>query len=569
MTSPHAPAPEIAGFTLLRHLGSGGYSDVFLYEQASPRMQVAVKVLPGDRLDGAERAQFEAEAQTMAQLSGHPHIVQVFTTGLTNDGRPYLVMTYYPPPNLAERVASNRLPIGEVLRIGIQISSAVQLAHESGILHRDIKPANILISQYGEPGLADFGIAGRGDAENAEDLGVSTPWCAPEVLAGGSNGTFQSDVYSLAATVWNLLVGRSPFEISGGDNGQKALTARVLRGGPPPTGRADVPASLERLLAQSMAKNPRLRPRTALDFAQSLQGIEQELRLPRTKIPGSAGTGSSPGPRSSPATPSGPTGGFAPPAESGPRTTTGGERTIQRPMVVPDAAPISAPIGPTSPPTVARPPVVPMPRASRSPAVSDNADGAPETAPETTRRPAVAEPQPGLSARARVQPSATPAPDATIRRPATPGPPTDAVASGRRGPGLPVIVGAAVLVLVAIAAIGLVLTSGGKKKSPELKDDLPTALATDQTAGLALAPAPPKVKATYNAATKSVTFSWTDSTPKVGFGWYPGTDSSELKRVNTASVTLRTTDPASTCISVVAIPLDGGTASQPSELVCG
>ncbi len=155
----------------------------------------------------------------MAELADHPFIVQVFWTGTTDDGRPYLVMKYYPPPNLGKRSETQRFAVAEVLRIGIQIGSAVETAHRAGILHRDIKPANILISQYNEPGLTDFGIAGHTvDAADDDDLGVSIPWSPPEVLSGASNGSAQSDVYSLAATIWNLLVGRSPFWIPGGDN---------------------------------------------------------------------------------------------------------------------------------------------------------------------------------------------------------------------------------------------------------------------------------------------------------------------------------------------------------------
>ena len=98
--------PEIEGLTFVESLGSGGYSDVYLYERIRPRMRVAVKVLTGERLSPIEMAQFAAEAETMAELADHPYIVQVFTTGVTTGGRPYLVMKYYPPPNLGRRAAS-------------------------------------------------------------------------------------------------------------------------------------------------------------------------------------------------------------------------------------------------------------------------------------------------------------------------------------------------------------------------------------------------------------------------------------------------------------------------------
>jgi len=281
-----ADAPRIPGLEVVRPLGSGGYADVYLYEQQQPRMPVAVKVLKREGLTAAIRRQFVEEADTMARLADHPYIVQVFRSEQTADGGAYLVMKYYPPPNLAVRSRAERMSVEEVLSTGIQLASAVETAHRAGIIHRDIKPANVLVSQYGQPGLTDFGIAGRGGhAEDVdEDVGVSVPWSPPEVLYGQSNGDARSDVYSLAATLWHLLVGRSPFEQPGGDNSAYALMPRIRAVPVPPTGRADVPVSLERLLAHAMAKAPDSRPQTALELARGLQAVEQEQRLPRTPV---------------------------------------------------------------------------------------------------------------------------------------------------------------------------------------------------------------------------------------------------------------------------------------------
>ena len=283
-----AVPPELDGLVYRDLVGSGGYADVYLYEQQMPRMRVAVKVLKGEGLTDSIRRQFRDEADTMAQLADHPYIVQVFRSGTSLDGRPYLVMKYYPPPNLALRSRNERLSVEEVLRTGIQLASAVETAHRAGITHRDIKPANVLVSQYGAPGLTDFGIAGQlghGAAEDDDDdVGVSVPWAPPEVLFGQSNGDARADVYSLSATLWQLLVGRSPFEIPGGDNSAYGLMPRIRTSPVPATGRADVPVSLERLLTQAMAKDPAARPQSAIAFARSLQEIEQEQRFTRTAI---------------------------------------------------------------------------------------------------------------------------------------------------------------------------------------------------------------------------------------------------------------------------------------------
>jgi len=139
-------APQLPGLVYVQPLGSGGYADVYLYEQQSPRMPVAVKVLRSEGLTDALRRQFAEEADTMAALGDHPYIVQIFRGGTSADGRPYLVMKYYPPPNLARRARLKPLTVDEVLRTGIQLASAVETAHQAGIVHRDIKPANVLVS---------------------------------------------------------------------------------------------------------------------------------------------------------------------------------------------------------------------------------------------------------------------------------------------------------------------------------------------------------------------------------------------------------------------------------------
>jgi eukaryotic-like serine/threonine-protein kinase len=275
--------PDITGLRFVRKLGSGGYADVFLYDQATPQRQVAVKVLRETGLSSAAITRFTAEADAMARLE-HPYIVPVYATGTSLDHRPYIAMMYYPRPSLAERARGERLPVAEVLQLGIQLGSAVETAHRAGLLHRDIKPANVLTSAYGRPGLTDFGIAGQLSDADDDDVGVSVPWSPPETLYATGPATVRSDVYSLSATLWHLLVGRSPFEIPGGDNAPFALMRRIRDVSPPSTGRADVPASLDRLLRAAMGKDAVLRPASAAEFVGALQAIEQELRLPRTPL---------------------------------------------------------------------------------------------------------------------------------------------------------------------------------------------------------------------------------------------------------------------------------------------
>ncbi len=280
-------APVIPGYTFVEHLGSGGFADVFLYEQDWPRQRVAVKVVrPDVPLDEREKGLFAAEANAMARLADHPYIVSVITAGITHDsGRPFLVMRYCPPPDLGLRVRSNPMAPIDALSTGIKLSSAIETAHRSGILHRDIKPSNVLVTTYHEPALTDFGIAGHiHDVAGESDVRISYPWSPPEMLDGRSNGSVHSDVYSLGATIWHLLVGRSPFSIPNGDNSTRALSARILHAPPPATQRPDVPPALDRLLQQCLAKNPAHRPQTALELARSLQRIEADAGFPRTAV---------------------------------------------------------------------------------------------------------------------------------------------------------------------------------------------------------------------------------------------------------------------------------------------
>ena len=268
--------PDLPNFRHVGYLGGGGFADVFLYEQLRPSRQVAIKVLRNTSMDVGAQRSFDAEADLMARVSEHPYIVSIYGADVAPDGRPFLVMEYYPRPHFGQRARQGKMPVPEVLQVGVRLASAVETAHRAGILHRDIKPANVLVSQYGRPGLTDFGIAGGSEA-SSESQGVSVPYAAPEVVSDQTPGDERSDVYSLAATIYTMLAARSPFEVPNGDNSVHALARRVLSAPLPPIERDDVPVSLSFLLAQALAKDPGQRPRSAADLGRAFQGIEREL----------------------------------------------------------------------------------------------------------------------------------------------------------------------------------------------------------------------------------------------------------------------------------------------------
>lgn len=282
---PPSQPPQIPGFAYQSLLGSGGFADVFLYEQQLPRRKVAVKALLADAVTAEGLSQFTAEANLMAQLSAHPSIVTIYQAATTEDGRPYLVMEYCPRPNLSVRYRNEHIGVAESLRIAVRLAGAVETAHRAGILHRDIKPANVLTTDYGWPALTDFGISvAGGAADDAEQAGMSIPWAAPEFFAEDVPRGAAADVYALTATIYTLLAGRSPFEAPGQSNSALDLITRIERNPVPPTGRDDVPASLEEILRRGLAKDPRARFGSAAAFARAVQQVEQELHLPLTPL---------------------------------------------------------------------------------------------------------------------------------------------------------------------------------------------------------------------------------------------------------------------------------------------
>lgn len=291
-----ARPPILPGFEYLEVLGSGGFADVFLYEQDLPRRKVAVKVLLLEGLSAATRKRFADEANVMATLSAHPNIVTIHHADISSDGRPFIVMEYCPGPTMSARHKAAPFPVEEALRVGVRLSSAVATAHASGVLHRDIKPSNVLVTEFGAPALTDFGIAsttadagaGRSiDGEATEPdalIGLSVPWSAPELFTEAPRPDVRSDVFSLAATVYTLLAGRSPFEVAGGPNSSADLTMRITRGSITPLDRLDVPASLVAALRRGMASDPDERWQRATDFGRALQAVELELGYQSTPL---------------------------------------------------------------------------------------------------------------------------------------------------------------------------------------------------------------------------------------------------------------------------------------------
>lgn len=253
-------------------IGRGGFGVVYRVRQPAFSRTVAVKVLAADGLDAAARRRFEREVQAMGRLSGHPHIVTVHQAGFTTAGNPYLLMAFEEGGSLAGRGAA---PWPEAIAGAIAIAGALESAHRAGVLHRDVKPENILISRYGDPKLADFGLARpvRRDAPPPSTVTATVLHAAPEVLRG-QPATVASDVYSLASTLYWWLRGGTAFGPAPhepvGD-----LVARVVAARVPDLRPHGVPDAVCAVVERALAKDPAARPASAARFAEELQRAQR------------------------------------------------------------------------------------------------------------------------------------------------------------------------------------------------------------------------------------------------------------------------------------------------------
>ena len=277
---------DIPGYVDVEQIGAGGFGRVFRARQPAFDRTVAIKLLNGRLDDAATVRRFQRECQALGSVSSHPNIVPIYDAGGTPGGEPYLVMDYVRGGSLADRLQrSGPLPWPEVAMIGIKISGALHSAHLAGVLHRDIKPENILVSGYGEPQLADFGIAQRAGIENRTTTAAAmTPsHTAPEQFAGHPPSE-QTDIYSLASTLFTLLSGATPFQ-GRSDESIFALIARSATDPVPDLRPRGVPDALARVVEAGLAKDPADRPASAVDFGRRLQEAQQALGAGVTPLP--------------------------------------------------------------------------------------------------------------------------------------------------------------------------------------------------------------------------------------------------------------------------------------------
>lgn len=332
-TDPDAGPPEqvpesVRGYRDLAQIGHGGFSVVYRAVQESFERAVALKVLTVGPDEDARR-RFLREVRLAGRLSGHPHVVTVLDTGMTRSGRPYLAMDLYDGGSMRDRLRRRGpLSAAETAAVGAKIASALCAAHEVGVLHRDVKPNNILISRFGEPALADFGVSCLLDASSsASVLDVFTPQhAAPELMTRGEL-TASSDVYALGSTLYQLLTGQPPF---GGDGRDvRSIMWRAVSEPPPRPHCPDLP-ELADAIVRAMAKEPQERFADAAEFARTLRSLIPDGAQPSAMPPDPPAQAAI---------------GVPEPEDTGPAVITGSDHTMLRPDRAEPAVAAAAPKG--------------------------------------------------------------------------------------------------------------------------------------------------------------------------------------------------------------------------------
>lgn len=529
MTRPPGPSPHLPSYTYLRHLGGGGFADVFLYRQDSLDREVAIKVLLASASSPAERARFKNEGALMAKLSdAHANIVGVYDAAIGADGRPYLVMQYCPNPDMARRCRTGSFTVPEVLAIGVQLAGAVESAHQQGILHRDIKPANVLTTAGGKPALTDFGIAvTAADAADPDAVGVSIPWSPPELLAADPVGDVRSDVYSLSATLYTLLARRSPMEVDGRRTTTADLLARIMRVPAPPTGRPDTPQSLERVLSRGLVKNPAYRIASAEQLARALQDVQREIGVPITEL-----DFLSPNPE----------------RELADLRPEAADHTRVRPLVIHAQRPVAGDTGDST-------------------RLRDATRNRPEVPDGTIMR---GRPDAGAYAYLDPRPPAPPeAADTVVPPRPLPAEPTPAARKGLRP--IPLVVGAAGL--AAVGVLTWIVVSGGTDVPPPdaatTTSAAVTNLAIDPTGAEAVVPAPTDLAGTVTP--DGVVFTWTNPAPQDGdgFTWSRTDAGADDSAHQVAAPPVTVTGVPQACIEVLLVRENGQATKHPAQACAG
>jgi len=293
---------SLSHYRVLSLIGAGGMGEVYLAEDTHLGRKVALKLLPKEFTEDPKRVRrFELEARAASSLN-HPNIVTIFEVGQV-DGRHFIATEYIDGQTLRERLSGAQLEVGEALDVAAQIASALEAAHEAGIVHRDIKPENVIVRPDGLVKVLDFGLAKLAERQSSSAgyepttvEGVNTTpgmvlgtvsYMSPE-QARGLTVDARSDNFSLGVVMYEMVAGRCAFVGATPSD----VMAAILQNEPLPLTRfaQNVPAEFERIVAKALCKDREGRYQTAGELSIDLKSLKQELeveaRLNRSPKPG-------------------------------------------------------------------------------------------------------------------------------------------------------------------------------------------------------------------------------------------------------------------------------------------
>jgi tetratricopeptide (TPR) repeat protein len=274
---------RIGRYRILALLGEGGMGEVFLAEDPTLARQVAVK-RPAALLasDPEARSRLLREARAAATLN-HPHVCVVHEIGEDEHGWPFIAMEHLEGETLASRIARGRLPIDQVVRLGLEAVEALEAAHAHGVVHRDIKPSNIMLTSHGAK-LLDFGLASLGrDAASPVGFMGTLPYMSPEQLRGEvADG--RSDLFSLGVVLYEAATGRRPFDGST----PKEVREAILTASPVPPSRTcpGLSPSFDALVLRLLSRDPDGRYQNAGSVAADLARLAAPRRARRWWVAG-------------------------------------------------------------------------------------------------------------------------------------------------------------------------------------------------------------------------------------------------------------------------------------------
>jgi tetratricopeptide (TPR) repeat protein/tRNA A-37 threonylcarbamoyl transferase component Bud32 len=272
---PDLIGKTLNGYQVIEQIGKGGMATVFRAYQPSLDRDVAIKVLPPYYAEQDETflERFKREARAIAKLR-HPNILMVMDFGQTEDVS-FIVMEYVDAGTLKDQM-DKPMALKEILNLVKQISSALDYAHEQGVVHRDVKPSNILLPKPDWALLTDFGLAKMvgGTFMTQSGLTVGTPaYMSPE-QGGGHKIDHRTDIYSLGVMLYELVVGEVPYTA---ETPMAVVVKHIVDPLPMPRAKnPNVPEALQRVILKALAKNPDDRYQSAGDIAAAMEAVVAE-----------------------------------------------------------------------------------------------------------------------------------------------------------------------------------------------------------------------------------------------------------------------------------------------------